>query len=42
MIQVNKSEANLGMAKSYNNNVEKLSCAGAELPFSIIKYLQRV
>lgn len=44
MIQVNESEANLGVAKSYNNNnnVEILSCARAELPLSFIKYLQRI
>lgn len=42
MIQVNKSEASLGVAKSYNNNVEILSCAEVELLLSIIEYLQRV
>lgn len=44
MIQVNRSEANLGVAKSHdnNNNVEISSHARAELPLSIIKYLPHV
>lgn len=40
-IQVNKSEANLGVAESHNNNVEIPSHARAELPLSI-KYLPHV
>lgn len=43
MIQVNKSEANLGVAKSHNNNnVEMPAHARAELPLSSIKYLPHV